>query len=305
MGILRRFREWREDKNGVLTGPDIDADSVNTEHISSSDGTVEIGDDNTQADEVNSKPNVALGANAKATHDDCVVIGEDSQTTDPDQVFVGRGTGSIENETGASATDAESGVALGDDALVGKQAFACGTLARADTKSVVIGHDNDATGQGNVTAVGSGISFAGTFINSTVIGKGASIDGNAITAIGQGVDADDESVVIGASASGDGIRATVVGEEATADQNGVSVGNSTEVNAQAGIAIGYNTSVSVQDGARIAGQIVSQAPDGSRFADADLNTNELTAYLDEANSNLEFKIKNSSGTVKTGTVSVS
>jgi len=30
MGILRRFREWREDKNGVLTGPDIDADSINT-----------------------------------------------------------------------------------------------------------------------------------------------------------------------------------------------------------------------------------------------------------------------------------
>jgi len=31
MGILRRFREWREDKNGVLTGPDIDADSINTD----------------------------------------------------------------------------------------------------------------------------------------------------------------------------------------------------------------------------------------------------------------------------------
>jgi len=33
MGILRRFREWREDKNGVLTGPDIDADSINTNDI--------------------------------------------------------------------------------------------------------------------------------------------------------------------------------------------------------------------------------------------------------------------------------
>jgi hypothetical protein len=33
MGILRRFREWREDKNGVLTGPDIDADSVNTDEL--------------------------------------------------------------------------------------------------------------------------------------------------------------------------------------------------------------------------------------------------------------------------------
>jgi len=31
MGILRRFREWREDKDGVLTGPDIDADSINTD----------------------------------------------------------------------------------------------------------------------------------------------------------------------------------------------------------------------------------------------------------------------------------
>jgi len=30
MGILRRFREWREDKDGVLTGPDINADSVDT-----------------------------------------------------------------------------------------------------------------------------------------------------------------------------------------------------------------------------------------------------------------------------------
>jgi hypothetical protein len=33
MGILRRFREWREDKNGVLTGPDIDADSVSTDRL--------------------------------------------------------------------------------------------------------------------------------------------------------------------------------------------------------------------------------------------------------------------------------
>jgi hypothetical protein len=35
MGILRRFREWREDKDGVLTGPDIDADSINTDEIDS------------------------------------------------------------------------------------------------------------------------------------------------------------------------------------------------------------------------------------------------------------------------------
>jgi len=33
MGILRRFREWREDKDGVLTGPDIKAESVDTEQI--------------------------------------------------------------------------------------------------------------------------------------------------------------------------------------------------------------------------------------------------------------------------------
>jgi len=31
MGILRRFREWREDKDGVLTGPDINAESVDTD----------------------------------------------------------------------------------------------------------------------------------------------------------------------------------------------------------------------------------------------------------------------------------
>jgi len=33
MGILRRFREWREDKDGVLTGPDINAESVDTGEV--------------------------------------------------------------------------------------------------------------------------------------------------------------------------------------------------------------------------------------------------------------------------------
>jgi len=46
MGILRRFREWREDKNGVLTGPDIDADSINTGDVLNTD----IGDGQDYAD---------------------------------------------------------------------------------------------------------------------------------------------------------------------------------------------------------------------------------------------------------------
>jgi hypothetical protein len=34
MSILRRFREWREDSDGVLTGPKVDAESVQTDEAS-------------------------------------------------------------------------------------------------------------------------------------------------------------------------------------------------------------------------------------------------------------------------------
>jgi len=61
MGILRRFREWREDKNGVLTGPDIDADSLKT-------GSQEIG----SADPVTGGP---VGDSGELVELQCIGLG--------------------------------------------------------------------------------------------------------------------------------------------------------------------------------------------------------------------------------------
>jgi len=40
MGILRRLREWREDANGILTGPAIDTDTLDANSVNTDDATI-------------------------------------------------------------------------------------------------------------------------------------------------------------------------------------------------------------------------------------------------------------------------
>jgi len=73
MGILRRFREWREDKDGVLTGPDINAESVDTdESVTVTTGeasdTLHYGSNQDRANAGNES--VAVGIGAQANGDD-------------------------------------------------------------------------------------------------------------------------------------------------------------------------------------------------------------------------------------------
>lgn len=89
--------------------------------------------------------------------------------------------------------------------------------------------------------------------------------------------------------------------DTTNDTGDVIGGSATATGA---VAVGSGSSIGVAGGGRVGVDALTFGAVSGTFANADLNASEVTFEIDEANSNLVFKVKNSTGTVKTGSVSI-
>lgn len=160
-----------------------------------------------------------------------------------------------------------------------QEAIAIGNQASSETSGVAIGHEAKVTEEQGV-AIGD---------DAEALEKGVAV-GNLARTTGYS----SEAVAVGQGSNAAGFFSIAIGENAKADgSESIAIGSSTTY-----VATDYTARIGTK-------QTVIGAVDGGQIADADLNNSELTFELDEANSNIVFRVKNSSGTVKTGKVSLS
>jgi hypothetical protein len=166
---------------------------------------------------------------------------------------------------------------------------------------IELGNGSDISGTGNVgigrNTSDSGVSDTvvigdGAFTNrarSTIVGaRSGSNFALGATAVGSGITALNNNTVAVGAGSGGGAAAVAIGERAFAGPDSISIGQTTSVSTQGVSRMGADQFVfsGVRD----------------TISDADLNTNELTVELDEANSAFRLRGKDSTGTVQEATV---
>lgn len=85
----------------------------------------------------------------------------------------------------------------------------------------------------------------------------------------------------------------------------VSIGDTAVTNANNSVAIGANTSTAKAGEVVIGGDQVRFGATQGTLANSDLNNGQITFEIDEANTQIVIKAKDSGGTVTTGTVPLS
>ncbi len=179
------------------------------------------------------------------------------------------------------------------------------------TVNMALGQDAVAdNGLSSAPALALGYSTEADGQHATAINAPAEAVPQGSTAIGGSLVRVPNSVGIGTSASASDVLGTGGAQQvavgyATKSRayRGVAVGPSAEANQTASTALGYGAVVDTENVARVAGdELIHGVVDGGTAET--LENNEMRVRLDEAGSNLVFEVKDSTGTTKTGTVSL-
>jgi hypothetical protein len=101
----------------------------------------------------------------------------------------------------------------------------------------------------------------------------------------------EEAAAFGANAVASGDQSTAIGTNAEATHDGA-------------VAIGYASLTTNTTQVNLGRRRTIMGAANSAIADADLVTNQMSFYLDQASNTLVVKVKYSTGTVKTGTVNL-
>lgn len=203
----------------------------------------------------------------------------------------------------ATANVGDGGVAVGSEAVVGDAAVAVGPAVFADgLRCVAVGYGATATGDDSA-AVSAGATA--TADHSTAVGNNAEATQTSAIAVGYGSDAN-------------GINSIAIGLNASATTSAIAIGQAAEATQSGGIAIGTVSAIH-NDSIAIGNSIITTGTQqinlgvarpflgcaNSAPADALLADGQCSIWVDQTANQLTFKVKYSTGVVKSGTVALS
>lgn len=214
--------------------------------------------------------------------------------------------------TGARASGVDSiAIGSGDASIAGALASGLGSIAIGilsisnASSTTAVGAVSEATAA-NATAIG--ISAEAHETGSVSIGASSEVQVGATdgVAIGQGSIVQDVfGVALGSGSTAGGVDSVALGLNSQVNgDDSVGVGPTTTASHNNAVAIGDNVSTTNDDQFNAGDKTMIHGCPSAAPADADLINNQVTFWVNEGGSLLNFKVKNSAGVVKSGTVAI-